>query len=263
MPPLRAALLIAAAAAAPGCTSSFHGAAEPLPPDPVVDGAAAAGKGCVFVFFLNDPDPLDAGDLVGCRKWLNAQGYVKTYSGYPCHRSWFAERVRTIHHHCPAARFVLIGYAKGADAARLLALDVAATGVTPDLLVYLEPKKLTPGPPPPAWKVLTIRGSSDFGTRDLEASGQRLVIPDVHASDVPTHPMTRDAFLRELNFIAVTVPVFRLQPTAVPLTDPIPPPRDVLPAPAAVPPEWKFLDVPLPAVPIAPAPDDRPKSRTG
>src|SRR5204863_6624279 len=61
-------------------------------------------------------------------------------------------------------------------------------------------------------------------------------------AEVATHPETIKLVERELTLIGLSVPPPpRLPGRRVFLVEPMPPPRDVIPIPKELPPEWQFL----------------------
>ncbi len=247
--------LLAILPALPGCLHVFH---EPPPIHPTdwrpADEVPDEAKGGVYVFLFDGHDAFKYCNMDGVRGYLNDLGFGKTYSGLAIHRSYFAEKLRAIHAHCPSARFAIVGFDKGAEAAQGLALDASKAGVPIDLLVYLEPKDVD--------EAL----ETDLGTRTVTVWGENcgwcphpsigsevMVLHKVERPAVPTHPQTLGLLEQELTLIGMGIPpVPRAPAPLVKLVEPLPSPRESQANPKALPREWQFLRLKNPWDPMQP-----------
>ncbi|WP_157369775.1 hypothetical protein [Zavarzinella formosa] len=201
-------------------------------------------KNCVYTFVFGTLDPFDSGHTCGLRDHLIHMGFEKTYFGQSPHLSYFAEKMREIAAHCPAARFAIAGYDTGAVPAAELAVEARKAGIAVELLVFLEPAAHHKGCDDfPAGHVITIRGNDSlFGLTPAD-HGELVVAENAHRSSIPTHAITIEVMERELCLIAMGVEMpGRLiepkQPLVKPFSAPRNTPRRVTPLPA----EWRFLE---------------------
>jgi len=195
-------------------------------------------KSCVYVILF---DPLVCSNLKGVRDYIHQLGFPKTYYGQHPHLSYFLEKMRWIHGKCGSARFALIGYDAGADAAKELAELAAQEGIPVDLLLFLEPRgDEFAGESTPAMSSITLR-AADLPPIEKHHDGEHSTHP-VGKTGVPTHPKTLAILERELSLVAMTIPPpVRAEVKLVPLVDPIPPPREITPKPQPLAAEWQFL----------------------
>jgi hypothetical protein len=247
----------AALPALPGC---FH-LAHPAPDACLADWRQAddvpdESKSCVFIFLFNGLDPIEHCNLASVRDHLHHLGFGKTYYGQSAHRTYFEDRMRYIHDHCPgAARFVVIGFGTGARAAQQLAMFADGAGIPVELVIYLSPRRLDRVVEPPSARTLTVTGDHWLSGGIPDCGGDAVMLFGVGKSALPTHPETLAVLEREITLVALGVaPAPRRKAPRVALVDPIPPPREVIPRPAELPPEWQFLRprYPWEATPLPP-----------
>lgn len=215
------------------------------------DYAAEESKSCVYVFLV---DPLVGGGLSPTCEHLDQLGFRKTYHGQSVHGSYFVEKMRAISGHCGSARFVVIGYRGGADAAQELADRAAAEGLPVVRAILLEPNSGLATDPDAATPVFVLRAEEL-----MEADVAQGTTQDDHVvkrSEVPTHPRTLSLIERELTLVALGIPPNpRPEAATVVLAPQMPAPRDTPANPKQLPEEWHFLrpknpwERPLPTLP--------------
>jgi hypothetical protein len=221
----------------------------------------------VYIFLLQGCDPLDWANLSGVVDHIHELGFIKIYCGAWYYGWHFEDEIRRIHREDPTARFVILGFYAGANAARDLADAVKPDHIPIDLLVYLGGVVLheSPNPHPEnALKVLHIRG------QDYLLNGKELdhVVnvryPEVFNCGIPSDKRTLQLLAHELTVAAARVPyVEKVRPPLLeeqaPTPRPLPPPEEEAPKPRPVPPpaplardkprdEWDFL-MPAPVPP--------------
>jgi hypothetical protein len=243
------ALLLAVLPVLAGCGHSYHKPCdEPLwrPADGVPD----ENKARVYVFLFDDYNPFAAGHLADVRDYLHELHFGKTYYGWSHHLDDFQIELGVVTAEHPNARIAVIGYGHGATAARKLAAFASTVGTPVDVVIYLEPDGLDPAEGDPAISTVMVRGA------DLEpAEMDTFVGRWLHKGVVPTHPETLKIIEREVTLLGLMLPPPLCPPPApVFLVPPMPAPRDTVPGPKALPPEWKFLEYRAPWLPPAPSP---------
>jgi hypothetical protein len=215
-----------------------------------VDSVPESSKACVYVFLFDSFDPFAAGQMGDVRDHLHQLGFGKTYYGWPHHLDDFEEEMGMVNAERPDARFVIIGYGTGATAARKLAAFADAVGIPVEVVIYLEPMFDPLEQPVGAMNTFTLRGV------DLDADAATagtFVGRHFHKSDVPTHPMTLELIEREVTLIGLGVAVRPRHPAPpVVLVPPMPAPRNVIPIPDELPPEWQFLRMRAPWLQLGP-----------
>jgi hypothetical protein len=243
------ALVLAALPALAGCGHIYHVPCD-APAWRPADSVPDSSKACVYVFLFDSFDPFAAGKLADVRDHLQHLGFGKTYYGWPHHHDHFAEEMGTLNAERPDARFAIIGYGTGANAARKLAAFADATGIPVDVVIYLEPGFDPLAEPVGAMNTFTLRGA------DLpsETAGTH-VGRHFEKSDVPTHPFTLELIEREVTLMGLGVAVPPRHPAPhVALVPPMPAPRDVVRIPEELPPEWLFLRMRAPWLRLGPPP---------
>jgi hypothetical protein len=115
-----------------------------------------------------------------------------------------------------------------------LALAGEASGIVIDLSVYLEPRGLDAlGDVDPALGTLTV-ASAHFIREDNHGLD--------HKSSLPIHPKTLQLIEREIALVALGIPPPPRSSSAhIDLVTPIPAPREKIPSPKALSPDWDFL----------------------
>jgi hypothetical protein len=207
-----------------------------------VDEFPDDSKGLVYVFLI------DAGEseLGPVREHLNQIGFRKTFLGRPAQAGDLMVEMGVAHAEQPTARFAIIGYGSGVEAARRLAAFAGQMRIPLDLTVYLEPPA-GEGPPDPALSCFTIRAA------EVQCPGG--------PAGLPTHRPTLELIERELTLLTMAiVPPRRPEPKRVHLVTPIPPPRETIPRPKPLPLDWQFLRLRHPA--DWPLPRQRPDVET-
>ena len=249
------AAAIAGTLAASGCASCLHPVAAP-PPEAAAQCAAMpqACRNHVYIFLIDGPDPIDLANLGGVRDALISLGYIKTYCGECWHTGYFIDEIRRIHREDESARFVVMGFSLGANAARDVAVGVQGDGAPIDLLVYCGGVGLSNDPknrPENAGRVVHILAKGADAAGAALDGADNVEFSDVYHFGSPTHPYTIRLLARELTEVAARVPLIDPYPAADagPEEGPAPPaaaarqtlPRDewdfLKPAPAAAPPE--------------------------
>jgi hypothetical protein len=219
-----------------------------------VDEFPDDSKGLVYIFLLDE----GGRELAPVREYLHQLGFRRTYAGTPSQASELMLEMGVAHVEQPTARFAVIGYGSGADAARRLAAFGARMHIPVDLFVVLEPTTPEPpGPIVPDRVTFTIRG------QELSCpAGSRSPCPGpVEKAAVPTHAFTLGLLERELTLVTMAVvPPRRPLPKRVHLVTPIPPPRETTPRPKPLPIDWQFLRLGYPWDP--PTPRQRPDIET-
>src|SRR5262249_14970241 len=97
-----------------------------------------ACRGHVHVFLMNGLDPMNYGNLIGLRDYLQELGFCKTYYGQLYHLWWFESEIRRLHTEDADAHFALIGFSLGSNVVYEIARAVERYGVHIDLLVFLS-----------------------------------------------------------------------------------------------------------------------------
>lgn len=205
------------------------------------DQVPEESKSCVYVFMFDPLDPLTCANLKGVRDYLHELGFTKTYYGQRPHLSYFLEKMRMINGRCGTARFAIVGYHTGADSAREMADLASQSGISIDLVLYLEPRgDDATEVNAKALNTITVR-AEDLPPIQKHHDGEHSS-HQVGKTGVPTHPKTLSILERELSLIGMTVPPpVRPEAKRVVLVDPMPAPREVTPNPRELPEEWQFL----------------------
>jgi pimeloyl-ACP methyl ester carboxylesterase len=222
-------LAIAAAVAASGCK-----ALNPHPIPLSADCCAACGdvpcpcRGKVYVFLLRGFDPLDLDRVDDVRTALNAAGFTKVYDGQFYHERFFAEEMRRLSRAEPDARFVVVGFSLGAQAATGLAESVGKEGIPVAMLASVDPYWWSSAPrrkPANVEQVMHVHGERLLFAPTLSA-GADVQIPGSWPSNVTANPLAVETVARALANVAGTLP----KPSETPATDyasDLPTPRPV------------------------------------
>src|SRR5262249_26225841 len=158
----------------------------------------------------------DAGDLGGVRAFLIDLGFLKTSAGQLYHAGRFAREIRERHICDPDARFVLVGFDRGAAAAQAQAETLVRDGVPIDLVVYLAGVFLPDRPPPPGVRVVNVHNASGFCDTGPLRQADDVVLPECGHFAVPTHSLTLELLAHELGQLTETVPLSpRLTPVGL------------------------------------------------
>src|SRR5262245_295902 len=220
------ALLLAVLPVLAGCGHIYHVPCD-APPWRPADTVPECNKAAVYVFVFDSFDPFAAGQMGEVRDHLQHLGFGKTYYGWPHHLNDFELEMGTVNAERPNARFAIIGYGTGANAARKLAAFAETLGIPVDVVIYLEPAGFDP-------QVDAVGAMNTFVVRNVDlgassAVGGTFVGRHFHKSDVPTHPFTLELIEREMTLIGLSVdlPPRRPAPPVV-LVPPMPAPRDVI-----------------------------------
>jgi hypothetical protein len=212
------------------------------------DEVPEQSKQCVYIFLFDTYNPLHSGQLAGVRDDIHHLGFGKTYYGWAHHTDHFLTEVQSVHSDRPNARFAVIGYGSACVAAREFAAAAADMGIVVDVSIYLEPHGLEP------WDA-TESASSSFTLRSADLGPPDSGHGHAKGSSVTRHPFTLEVIERELTLMAMGIPPPpRPRPLRVVLVPPMPAPRETIPIPKELPPEWQFLRPRHPWDPLPPAP---------
>jgi hypothetical protein len=223
-------MLFAALPALAGCHHFTHSTPNDWRPS---DSVPDESKSCVFIFLIDSHNPLATANLAGVRDFLHHIGFGKTFEGQPCHVSYFIEKMQSIQAQCGSARFVVIGWDTGAEAAHELAAAGMMLKLPVEAAIYLEPRRIEEWDDATAATTTFVIRAEDLNS-DSEAK--------VDKSNVTTHPQTLELIERELTLIGFTVkPPPRPETPRVLLVEPIPPPRKSEPKPRPLSEDWQFL----------------------
>ena len=257
-----ALLLAGTLSAAAGCASCLHPVA-PIGCDTAARCAAIPQvcRNHVYVFLIDGEDPLDVANLAGVRDALISMGYIKTYRGQYHHVGYFKDEILRIHGADETARFVVMGFGLGANAARDVAETVRPDGVPIDLLVYCGgvalPNALS-SRPVNALRIVHIVGQGADAVAVALDGADNVQLPDTDHFGSPTHSYTLDLLGRDLTEAASRVPVTDVRAAADPGVAGGAPPRGIAAREAMPRDEWDFLR-PGPTAPRE-APVEMPKA---
>ena len=197
------AWLLALLPAAVGCHHFTERTCDDCLPRPI-DEIPDQSKNCIYVFLIDHFDPFASSSLAEVNGHLRHLGFGKTYYGYSHHVGDMMVELGTVAAERPGARFVVIGYGAGADAARELAAFAATTGTPVDVAIYLEPREgEVIVEDDSALNTFTVRAGDLGGT--VGPDGEVCAEP-VKKSGVPTHPETLSLIERQLAPIGMTIP---------------------------------------------------------
>lgn len=248
------ALLLAALPVLVGCGHIYRVPCD-APPWRPADTVPDSSKASVHVFLFDCFDPFAAGHLDDVRAHLHHLGFGKTHYGWAHHAKDFQVELGTISADDPHARFAVIGFGSGARAARDLAAFADAIGAPVDVVLFLEPCGLDA-----ADEVAAAGHTFAVHRADLDGYAGTFVGRHFQKAEVPAHPMTLELVEREMVLMAMGVPVPPRRPAPpVVLVPPMPAPRDTVPAPRELPPEWQFLRFRAPWLHLAPPPPGMPE----
>ena len=239
-------LLLLALLGGPGCLSCFHPVAKPtLEQTDLCQTLPRDCRGGVYVFLINGVDPFRYGNLSGLRDHLIGLGFNNVYYGELYHTGWFGEELRRVHKENPDARFVVVGYSRGAEPAGHMAHEAAKEGIPIDLLLYLD-ARIIPAPDVkdqlPIGRTVHLQSDGPRGQPSEVKGAESVVLTKAGHFEVPSHPYSVEFLTSEVIRIAQTVPV-TLPPDEPPppLVPPAPPPRPVIAQKPGPRDEWDFL----------------------
>jgi hypothetical protein len=237
-----AALALAAVVAGPGCLSLGH---KPIALAPecaaACDDVPCACRGKVYVFLLSGFDPLDLDHVSDFRAALIRAGFTKVYNGQFYHDRFFAKEMRRLSTEQPDAKFVLVGFSLGAEAAVSLAKSVGEHRIPVALLASVDPYWWSSAPtnkPDNVEQVMHVHGERLLIPPTLSV-GQDVQIPASFPSNVTANAFTVETLARSLANVAGTLPPPGAPPAAEP-PDEMPSPRPVARADAPSD-AWDFL----------------------
>ncbi len=230
----------------------------------------AEARGKVYLFLINGLDPFQAGDLEGVRNYVHQLGFRKTYLGQMYHQGYFGREMLRLHAEDPDARFIVVGFDRGAETARALAEQMSRSEVPIDALLLLSPNGLE-GFTVQAGQIPRIVSiAPDDPNRDvpLPPFAESIRLQELSPTQIPGHSVTLDLLTRALTESASRVPVAApLDRPFRPYLEPAPTPRPVVVKNEERQDEWDFLKPrdrivlsetlrePIPATPvILPAP---------
>jgi hypothetical protein len=206
------------------------------------ESVPCACRGKVYVFLVNGFDPFDFGRLGDVRRTLVRAGFSKVYDGQFYHAGWFADEMRRLHADEPEARFVVVGFSAGVEAAAYLTDAVARDGITVDLLASIDAPFWSNVPqqqPTNVQQVMNVHGTPLFGYPDA-GTGFDIEVPVGILDGVATHPLTLDRIVSRLAEVAGTVPVAPVRPDPTTTVE-APTPRPLATLSASPGDEWDFL----------------------
>jgi pimeloyl-ACP methyl ester carboxylesterase len=183
------------------------------PPRELIEPCQSLPRCCrdhVHIFLIDGLDPANCADLPGLRSYLVGLGFNNTSHGQLYHTGTFLNTIRRIHAEDRSARFVLVGFSFGANAARHVANQLKEEQVEVDLLVYLGGNTLGNTPrdrPSNARRVVNILATGWIWHGAQMDDADNLSVPDVLHFGSPTHQATLEMFARELAEVAAQVPL--------------------------------------------------------
>jgi len=271
---VRCVLLASLLAGGSGCLSLHP--VPPVVPEQLVS-TGSLPKECrnrVYIFLLQGCDPFDCANLTGVTEHIQDLGFIKTYCGAWIYVWHFEKEIRRIHKEEPTARFVVLGFDSGANAARDLAVALRPDKIPIDLLVYLggkRPAGSSGSHPDNVVKVMHIRGKGNIleGTKVPEVVD--ITNAEVRDPGLPANKRTLELLTHELTVVGARVPYVEKVPPRPPQLEQAPKPRpevpeEQAPKPRRVPPpaplaknavrdEWDFLEPgPIPPPTTTPLP---------
>jgi hypothetical protein len=202
-----------------GCLRFVH----PIcPPEPALTAPCQSlpdlCRDHVYVYFLHGLDPFDCANLVGLRDYVRFLGFCNTAYGQYFDAGHFRKDICKIREADPFARFVVIGFSRGARAAHDMVADLRADGVTISLLVYLDGKGLMYYTDPRldnVERLVNVRAPGCVWQSPVIDGAENLDVPVWHFAS-PTYPTVLDALARELLIVAGTHTSFAPVPVATP-----------------------------------------------
>ncbi len=216
-----------------GCLRCVH----PICPPPPELTAPCQGlpdlcRDHVYVYLLHGLDPFDCANLFGVSDYIRYLGFCHVRYGQFYEAGCFRKDICRVRQEDPFARFVVIGFSRGARAAYDLADDLRADGVMLSLLVYLDGKGLMylrDPRPENVERIVNVRAPGLVWQSPCIDGAANLDVPVWHFS-TPTQPSVLDALAQELMMVAATPPAVSLMVLPAPAPAGNPPP--VLPPPA-------------------------------
>jgi pimeloyl-ACP methyl ester carboxylesterase len=228
-----------------GCLSFVHPVATPAPElAESCKGSLQCARDHVYVFFIHGLDPFDLANLEGVRTFVHELGFRKTYFGQLHHKSFFEREIHRLHEEDGDARFVLIGFSYGANAARSIAQTASHEDIAIDLIVYLGGNTLTntsEDQPDNAREIINILASGCIWNGSQMDRARNYNVSDVYHFGSPSHPLTLEVLARELTVVTASVPVSESRAAMPHADESLPTPRPVKEPPSAKRDEWDFL----------------------
>jgi hypothetical protein len=226
--PLAVGLLAAGLLALPGCLRFVR---TICPPEPAQTAPCQGLPDCyrdhVYVFMLHGLDPFDCCNLLGVRDYVRFLGFCNTTYGQYFEACWFRKEICRIREADPYARFVVIGFSRGARAAHDMVNDLRGDGVVVSLLVYLDGKGLMYYTDPRLENVertVNVRAPGFVWQSPCIDGAVNVNVPVWHFA-APTYPRVLEVLAQELTLVAANPPVV-LPPHVIPApAAPNPPPN--------------------------------------
>lgn len=199
-------------------------------------------KNKVYVYLLNGNDPLNTGNLLGVRDYLQARGFIKTTYGQQFHGPWFVDDIASIHEADPTAHFILVGFSAAAGPVNQMARRLGEKGISIDCLIYLDgvfllrPEEYYK--PDNVKRFVSVHSQGWLVHGSDHEGAQNFEIENTGHFDIPSHPRTLQVVMEEVTKVACQVPV---------LVDLPPPlregrrPTPLMPTQHHLPPDWEFL----------------------
>jgi hypothetical protein len=220
-------LLAAVLLALSGCLRFIH----PIcPPEPArtapCQGLPDLCRDHVYVYLIHGFDPFDCANMVGLRDYVRFLGFCNVRYGQFYEADHFRKDICRVRLEDPAARFVVIGFSRGARAAHDLADDLRADGVAISLMVYLDGKGLMYLRDPRVENIertVNVRTPGAVWQSPCIEGAENLDVPVWHFS-APTHPSVLDVLAQELMLVAAAPPAVGVLVLPAPGAPVIPPP---------------------------------------
>jgi hypothetical protein len=199
-------------------------------------------RGKVYVFLIDGFDPFGFCHVAEVRKCLLSAGFTKVYNGHYYHTRWFADEMRTLHAEDPDARFVVVGFASGVEAAKYLA-EAVADGVTIDLFATVDAPCWSNVPlqqPANVQSVMNLQGDARLGlAAGSSESDANVPSKGTYASVAHQSPVRH--LTAALVTIADSVPVSVATPTSLTSETELRSPRPLVTRSVMPLDEWDFL----------------------
>jgi hypothetical protein len=200
-------------------------------------------KNHIYIYLLNGNDPLNNGNLLGVRDYLQARGFIKTTYGQQFHGLWFEGEIRDIAQGDPHAHFILVGFSAAAGPCNQLARRLGEDGIRVDRLIYVDGVFLFRSEelerPEKVDKFVSIYGEGPVVHGMAHEGADNVFVEGAWHFEMPTAAKTLRKLLAEATEVAGQVP--SLVDVPAPLCDGPRPTPHVAVTVHELPPEWTFL----------------------
>jgi hypothetical protein len=211
-------ILLGVCVFAAGCaTASDVQPAAPHPGPVAVAAPAECQRDHVYVFLVNGLDPFFFCQFNKMPGYVRSLGYEHVSMGQMTARSRFVDEIRHIRASDASARIVLLGFSTGANTVCRMSHALNDEGCKVDLLIYLGGCYIynaDSSRPENAARIVNIRDSGlvmSTGTLvrgDNLDGAENIQIPGLTLHIMtPIDPITQDTVARELDQLAVGVPI--------------------------------------------------------